>query len=126
MEENNPKPVNKVGRPLIVESADQMTELIDKYFQKCADARERPTVTGLAIHLGYSSKQSIYDNIEKEEFSYPLQRATLFIENELEKRLENNSVAGVIFALKNMGWRDKTEVENSGGFNVQVTGMQIL
>ena len=36
------------------------------------------------------------------------------IECELEKRLENQSVSGIIFALKNMGWTDKVQNELSG------------
>ena len=36
------------------------------------------------------------------------------IECELEKRLENQSVSGIIFALKNMGWTDKVQTEHSG------------
>lgn len=40
------------------------------------------------------------------------------IENSLEEKLENNSVAGIIFALKNMGWKDKQEVEHSGDMHV--------
>jgi hypothetical protein len=73
-------------------------------------------VTGLALFLGFESKQSLYDYRDKEggQFTYPIKRALTKIEYELEKRLENNSVAGVIFGLKNMGWSDKTDINHSG------------
>lgn len=109
-----PKQTHKVGRPRVIGTTEEMEVAIDSYFEKCSTDNQRPTITGLAIHLGYASKQSIYDNINVSEFSYPLKRATLFIENELEKRLDGNNVTGVIFGLKNMGWRDKTETEHTG------------
>ena len=64
--------------------------------------------------LGFASKQSLYDYEKDERFSYPIKRALTMIECELEKRLENQSVSGIIFALKNMGWTDKTQTELSG------------
>ncbi|MEE9193046.1 MAG: terminase small subunit [Thermodesulfobacteriota bacterium] len=72
---------------------------------------ESPTVTGLALFLGFSSRQSIYDYIGKEEYSYILKRAVTVIENHHEKRMDGVNVAGSIFVLKNMGWKDKTEVD---------------
>ena len=44
-----------------------------------------------------------------------------------EGKLSGTTPTGAIFALKNMGWRDKTETELSGGVEVkQITGMQVL
>ena len=35
------------------------------------------------------------------------------VESEYESMLESKSVTGAIFALKNMKWKDKTEVEQT-------------
>ena len=103
-----------MARPRIYDDPQVLHEEIIKYFEGCKESNERPTVTGLALFLGFASKQSIYDYEKDERFSYPIKRALTMIECELEKRLENQSVSGIIFALKNMGWTDKTQTELSG------------
>lgn len=118
--------INPTGRPPFYTTPEELETMCESYFLECQENKERPTVTGLALFLGYCSKQSIYDNIDKPIFSYPLKKSLLRIENALERKLENNSVAGVIFALKNMGWKDKTEVEQSGNVGLNITGMQVL
>lgn len=83
---------------------------------------EPPTITGLAYHLGFSSRQSFYDYEKDGEFSYTIKRSRLKIENEYEKALHHNSPTGAIFALKNFGWSDKQEIdqktEHSGGIEI--------
>jgi hypothetical protein len=74
---------------------------------------EKLTVTGMALYLGFASRQSIYDYVTKEDFSYVIKRALMVIENKYESMLDSKSVTGAIFALKNMGWKDKTEVEQT-------------
>ena len=56
----------------------------------------------------------MYDYEEKSQFSYTIKRARTFIECEYEKMLHNGQCTGAIFALKNMGWKDKTEQEITG------------
>jgi len=74
-----------------------------------------PTITGLVLYLGFESRQSFYDYEEKKEFSYTIKRARTLIEKEYEEMLQTGNTVGAIFALKNMGWKDKSEVEQSGG-----------
>lgn len=107
------------GRPRIYDNKDELSQECEGYFDLCRKEEERPTVTGLALHLGFASKQSLYDYEKNDQFSYPIKKSLTRIENALEKRLENNSVTGIIFALKNMGWKDKIETENN-------TTMQIV
>lgn len=102
------------GRPAKFNSAEELQFAIDKYL----DEAEIKTVTGLALHLGFESRQSFYDYEEKEEFSYIIKKARLHVEVAYEERLSGNSPTGAIFALKNMGWKDKTEVEQSGNLNM--------
>lgn len=109
------------GRPPIFSDPNELQLKIDGFFLACTEAKERPTVTGLTLHLGFADKSTLYDYRDKEntDFSHPIKKALTKIENELEKRLENNSVAGIIFALKNMGWKDKQETEHSGSIDTR-------
>lgn len=114
-----------MARPRIYDSEIELQDEILKYFEQTSERNERPTVTGLALFLGFASKQSLYDYEKNEKFSYPIKRALTMIECELEKRLENQSVSGIIFALKNMGWTDKVQTEHSGKIeSTQITYIQ--
>ena len=93
------------GHPPIYSSAEELSKKCSEYFQLCVSDKEKATITGLALHLGFASRQSISDYKKKEEFSYIIKRATLAVENSYEK----GGTAFDIFALKNMGWKDSTE-----------------
>lgn len=98
------------GSPFF-ETPEELQEGIDSYFIEQIEAKESPTITGLCYHLGFESRQSFYDYELKEPFAYTIKRARLRIESRYEDRLFSNSNAGAIFALKNFGWTDKTELE---------------
>lgn len=98
------------GRPPIFEDAGSLQGAIDAYFE--ATDFSKITLTGLAYDLGFESRQSLYDYEKREEFSYIIKRARLFIESAYETKLSGKEVGGAIFALKNMGWKDKQEVEH--------------
>lgn len=83
---------------------------------------EHPTVTGLALYLGFSNRLSLYDYKEHDEFSDIIKRATTRIEHNYEKSLFSNTPAGSIFALKNMGWQDKTQQEITGKDGAPIAG----
>ena len=108
------------GRPPIYTDPEELELKIEGFFIACEELEERPTVTGLTLHLGFADKSTLYDYRDKEnpEFSHPIKKALTRIEHALEKRLENNSVAGIIFGLKNMGWKDKQETEHSGEMGI--------
>jgi hypothetical protein len=129
------------GRPPIFESSEQLKDKIDEYFEyikgewywkagsdedgKPIDVKEwerHPeacTITGLALFLGFESRQSFYDYSKKPEFSYIIKNAQFRVEHEYEKSALNaKNPTFHIFALKNMGWKDKTEVENT---NLNIT-----
>lgn len=95
------------GRPRIYDSVDELDEACEKYFEECG----KPTVTGLTLYLGFADKTTLYDYRDRAEFSHSIKKALTRIENYHESRLSENNVTGAIFALKNMGWRDKVEQE---------------
>jgi hypothetical protein len=80
------------------------------------------TITGLAYFLGFESRQSFYDYEKHAEFSYIIKRARLRIECDYEERLNSKNPTGPIFALKNMGWSDRQEIDqktqHSGGISI--------
>lgn len=106
-----------MGRPAIWTDPEEFDKAIDKYFTD----EPMPTWTGLAIHLGFESRQSLEDYKSKPDFSYPIKKALLKIEKIYEERLFSKNPTGSIFALKNFGWRDKQEIdqktEHSGQIN---------
>jgi len=106
---------NKGGRPPHYETKELLMDEVNAYFTHCQETKEKATITGLTLYLGFSSRASLDDYCNKsEEFSYILKRAKLAVENSYEQS------AGTfdIFALKNMGWADRTEIKHevSTGF----------
>jgi hypothetical protein len=78
--------------------------------QKIWDREPEPaTFTGLALFLGFNSLPEFEDYEDNGEFAHILKRGRLRIEAAYEKKLHYQSPTGAIFALKNMGWNDKTE-----------------
>ena len=115
------------GRPPKYKTPNELEEAIEIYInpETCPDTIKHivgesiidlpcQTVSGLAYYLGFCDRQSLYDYSNKnDEFSCIVKKARLAIERRYEQNLSKNSPAGSIFALKNMGWRDKTEVDNT-------------
>lgn len=79
---------------------------------------ENATISGLALFLGFESRQSFYDYEKNEEFSYTIKKARLRIESAYEQELLSRNATGAIFALKNFGWRDKQELEHTGAMDI--------
>jgi len=101
---------NNGGRPALYETPDALAEAVLSYFDWCEESTVKATVTGLALHLGFASRSS-FDQYEErnDEFMYIIKRAKLAVENSYE--LSGGTFD--IFALKNMGWKDKTEVDSN-------------
>lgn len=107
---------NKGGHPPIFETPEEMQGKIDEYFnlfqkQESTIYGSKPTRTGLALFLGFSSRQSLYDYKNKKEFSYTIKKALLALEMIYELMLSGKNATGAIFALKNIGWSDKQEID---------------
>jgi len=98
------------GKPPIYSSPGEFSKKITEYIQYCIENNEKLTITGLALFLGFESRQSFYDYRKRKEFSYATKRAHLLIENSYEQ----HGQAIDIFALKNLGWVDKTDITSGG------------
>ncbi len=99
-----------VGKPRKWQSPDDLRLLIDNYLQNTPV--EDWSVTGLALTCG-ASRQLLIDYEKLPEFKDLLSEAKLMIEHAYELSLRKNGRVGDIFALKNLGWRDKTETETN-------------
>jgi hypothetical protein len=106
-----------VARPRKYNSIEEIEADALKYME---EKKGKLTVTGLALALGFESRQSFYDYEKNGEFSYTIKHFRLQIENGYEEKLHENGCTGAIFALKNFGWKDKTEqeVKVEGGVNL--------
>lgn len=115
----------KLGRPAFFDTPEQLQEAIDKYFETCKPTvlevngkpvldksgqpvieLNPPTVSGLALSLGFANRQNFYEYGKKELFNYTVKKAIARIENFAEHQLlTNQKPTGAIFWLKNHGWK---------------------
>lgn len=126
---------NKGGRPPMYKTVEEMQEKIDAYFEECkgtvvtdADGdiaydkngnvvvyNVRPlTITGLALALGFNSRQALLNYQGKKEFYDTITRAKARIEQYAEERLfDKDGANGAKFSLANNfeGWREKQSIE---------------
>ena len=68
------------GQPPIIESPEKFDRLVDEYRVQCREEKVPITFTGMALHLGFASRQSFYDYGKKSEYSYSVKRARLLVE----------------------------------------------
>ncbi len=108
-------------------SADELDKLVDAFFkqlegkkrasQKTAAPKtvepKPATLTGLALHLGFNSREQFERYENKGKFASNLKKARLRIEAIYEKKLHQSTFGGAVFALKNLGWLDKYETKQA-------------
>ncbi len=128
---------NAGGRPPKFTSVKKMQAKIDAYFKQCEghllideatgkpviykgmpvyEDQRPPTVTGLALALGFATRASLMDYQGKPQFEAIILRAKSRIEQYTEERLfDRDGSAGARFSLQNnfKGWKEKTEVSLS-------------
>lgn len=135
----------KVGCPPMYKTPEEMQKVIDKYFEDCSGeyividgevatdkhghpikTKERPlTITGLALALGFTTRQSLLNYEGKPEFLDTIKRAKSKIEQYAEERLyDKDGVNGAKFNLSNnfKGWSEKQQIES----NVNTTGTTVV
>ena len=94
------------GKPLKFATPQDLKNAIDKYLEETPV--EQYTVTGLALAIG-ASRQLLLDYEDRPAYQKFVKEAKLIVENSYELSLRKNGRSGDIFALKNFGWKDKTE-----------------
>lgn len=112
------------GRPPKWETPEQLSDLINKYFDETE--QDEYTVTGLCLYLD-TNKQTLLNYQAKEEYSHIIDMAKMKVEHAYELSLRKNGRSGDIFALKNFGWTDKQEIEHTGesvGTSINIIGIE--
>jgi hypothetical protein len=134
-----------VGAPPKYKSAKEMQKKIDEYFEACkgevltdADGNTmfdkygcpivintRPlTVTGLALALGFTSRQALLNYQAKDEFVDTITRAKTRIEQYAEERLyDKDGANGAKFSLANNfnGWTEKQQIDANVSSDINIT-----
>lgn len=122
-----------VGRPPKYKTKEEIEEKIKAYFKKCEGEILKddngkpvlnkwekpviincrpPTVTGLALALGFTSRQALLNYQAKREFVDTITRAKTMIEAYTEERLfDRDGTSGAQFSLRNnfAGWNEETK-----------------
>lgn len=106
---------NKAGRPRLYDSPEAFDAAVEKYRKQCERKEAPMTWTGLALALGFSSRKSIDEYEKYDGFSHSVRRAKMLVESSYEQRLFGPNATGPIFALKNMGWSDRQEIDHRSG-----------
>ena len=124
-----------VGRPPKFRNAEEIQKKIDEYFESCKgeplmvdgepyldkngfpiliNARP-PTITGLALALGFHSRQSLLNYQAKKDFVDTVTRAKMRVEQYCEERLfDKDGQRGAEFNLKyNFRWAQEDRSDNS-------------
>ena len=98
------------GRPRKYKSVHAMKIAIGKYFTDDV----KPTKAGLTLHLGFVSKQSLWDYHNNfSEFTALIDKTFLILEQWWEERLAGSQCSGATFWLKNnAGYTDKQTIIN--------------
>ena len=126
---------NKVGRPPKYKDKKEIEGLIEQYFKDCEGTllkddegniifdkysnpvivgAKPPTITGLALALGFNSRQSLLNYQGKKEFMDTITRAKSQVEKYVEERLfDKDGSNGAKFSLTNnfKGWAEKQQIE---------------
>lgn len=126
--------VANVGRPPKYTSVEEIENKIEQYFSSCEGepllddkgkrvvnkygypcwekAPKPPTITGLALALGFASRQALLNYQGKKEFNDTITRAKARVEEYAESRLfDRDGSNGAQFSLRNnfKGWNDTEE-----------------
>lgn len=102
--------LRKVGRPLKIESPEQMEKILNEYFSTTEE--NKITITGICLALDLD-KSNFYEYEKRDGYRDIVKRARMIVENSYEISLRKNGRTGDIFALKNFGWVDKQEIESN-------------
>lgn len=134
----------QVGRPPIYKTVNEIEEKIDAYFKECEGEilkddngktvlnkfgnpvvinRKPPTVTGLALALGFTNRLDLLRYQGKEEFCNTITRAKSMVEQYAEERLfDRDGSNGAQFSLRNnfKGWDADKKNDDSGDGKIMI------
>lgn len=148
---DNQEEKRPVGRPLKIQTVEELSQKIEEYFGNCdphivkvkvrkeradgtgywaedeAISGQRPyTMSGLAHALGIS-RQTLLDYGDREEFMDTIEDAKEKVHRFTEEQLFGKSSSGAAFSLKNnWGWKDKHDYDHtSGGRRIEAPAIYV-
>ena len=110
---------DKYGEPIMF----GRKPLTNKFGQPVIYGTKPPTVTGLALALGFTSRQALLNYQAKAEFVDTITRAKTRIEQYAEERLfDKDGANGAKFSLANNfeGWKEKQQIEADVNSDVNI------
>jgi len=126
------------GRPRKYKTPEEMQVIIDQYFKQCEGEilldkdgnpmldkwghpiiinKKPPTITGLALALGFTSRMALLNYQDRPEFVDTITRAKSRVEAYVESRLfDRDGAVGAKFSLINnfKGWSERQNIEHTG------------
>lgn len=107
--ELTPHMIRRNEGPRKFKSAEEIYELAEAFGQKCIKERRPMTITGMALALGFNSRDAFYKYEQDSAFGYAMRRVRTIVEEGYELRLHGSTPTGAIFALKSMGWQESPQ-----------------
>jgi hypothetical protein len=106
------------GRPRTIKSPEEFDAKVDEYVALRQRAGKPILLTGLILHLGLHSRNSLDEYSTYEGFSHSVSRAKMIIQNAYEQKLHDDpkttNGSNMQFVLKNMSWADKVDLNHGG------------
>ncbi|TWI94029.1 DNA-packaging protein gp3 [Mucilaginibacter frigoritolerans] len=129
------QPTFKTARKLAEKADDYFSYIEGEYYletvagkdKKVTDREAEPaTIAGLALFLGFNSRQDFEDYEQNGEFGYLIKRSRLRVEALYERKLHQQSPSGAIFALKALGWKEKTDDKTTASNTIKSLKIEIV
>ena len=117
------------GNPRRWRTAKALQAAVDAYFDECSEKGRVPSVTGLALALGFMSRHALYRYTDREnennsdEYVTIITRAKMQIEEEnIQLAYNRDASPGARFILQNgFNYSDKHEVTSRNEIRVELS-----
>jgi hypothetical protein len=107
------------GRPVKFETEQELHDAIVKYFEKCKQTGDVPTVCGLAVDLN-TSRETLCNYEKKEDYFDTIKKAKTIIasiQEQMALQGKLNPTVWIFSAKNNLGYTDKQEFHNTGNMD---------
>jgi len=104
--------------PLKFKTRKELQTALNKYFDETPI--EIWTITGLALTMG-TTRNLLWDYSKRDDYGEIIKLAKTRVEHSYELGLRTKGDSGSIFGLKNFGWKDKQEIQNT---NIDISPLE--
>ena len=107
------------GRPKKFNNKEELQNKIDEYKLYLKDNDKPPTMAGLAYYTGID-RTTLYNYKKDDEFFNTIKEFVDWILMNYEETAICKPSGGIVFLMKNYGYADKVEIENTGDPNTYI------